>query len=240
MGQAQAQFFRWPAYGGTDQAHSFIENVSCPANGIARLNATSNAPLGTRQHRHNDIATSSLVASPSPSTPSIPSLNPYIPPLYYAGAPFAPNFHPLGTPNASQTGTQLPHGLADQPWANPGFYTYPPQFEGVDGRLAPPNVWFPSTPCFPQPSPFFQQTLAPDPGFPFDSGPPSRLPTQKRNPKAKPKTNSRHIKPDPDEPIESIEMGVIRKKTATRVGEGGVKYHCDVCSVDVTSTVRKR
>lgn len=32
-------------------------------------------------------------------------------------------------------------------------------------------------------------------------------------------------------------MGVIRKKTATRVGEGGVKYHCDVCSVDVTSTV---
>lgn len=35
-------------------------------------------------------------------------------------------------------------------------------------------------------------------------------------------------------------MGVIRKKTATRVGEGGVKYHCDVCSVDVTSTVRIR
>ncbi|KAG7149115.1 Transcriptional adapter 2 like protein [Verticillium longisporum] len=35
-------------------------------------------------------------------------------------------------------------------------------------------------------------------------------------------------------------MGVIRKKTATRGGEGGVKYHCDVCSVDITSTVRIR
>ncbi|KAK2791403.1 Transcriptional adapter ada2 [Onygenales sp. PD_10] len=33
-------------------------------------------------------------------------------------------------------------------------------------------------------------------------------------------------------------MGVIRKKTATRGTEGGTKYHCDVCSVDVTSTVR--
>lgn len=32
-------------------------------------------------------------------------------------------------------------------------------------------------------------------------------------------------------------MGVIRKKTATRGTEGGTKYHCDVCSVDVTSTV---
>lgn len=33
-------------------------------------------------------------------------------------------------------------------------------------------------------------------------------------------------------------MGVIRKKTATRGGEGGVKYVCDVCSADITSTVR--
>ncbi|KAK2746642.1 Transcriptional adapter ada2 [Myotisia sp. PD_48] len=33
-------------------------------------------------------------------------------------------------------------------------------------------------------------------------------------------------------------MGVIRKKTATRGTDGGTKYHCDVCSVDVTSTVR--
>ncbi|KAL5043856.1 hypothetical protein BDW71DRAFT_187157 [Aspergillus fruticulosus] len=33
-------------------------------------------------------------------------------------------------------------------------------------------------------------------------------------------------------------MGVIRKKTATRGTEAGTKYHCDVCSVDVTSTVR--
>lgn len=32
-------------------------------------------------------------------------------------------------------------------------------------------------------------------------------------------------------------MGVIRKKTATRGGEGGVKYVCDVCSADITSTV---
>ncbi|PHH68267.1 hypothetical protein CDD82_687 [Ophiocordyceps australis] len=35
-------------------------------------------------------------------------------------------------------------------------------------------------------------------------------------------------------------MGVIRKKTATRGGEGGVKYVCDVCSSDITSTVRIR
>ncbi|KAK3939045.1 putative transcriptional adapter ADA2 [Diplogelasinospora grovesii] len=35
-------------------------------------------------------------------------------------------------------------------------------------------------------------------------------------------------------------MGVIRKKTATRGGEGGVKYVCDVCSADITSTVRIR
>ncbi|KAL1957319.1 hypothetical protein VTO42DRAFT_6108 [Malbranchea cinnamomea] len=33
-------------------------------------------------------------------------------------------------------------------------------------------------------------------------------------------------------------MGVIRKKSAGRGTEGGTKYHCDVCSVDVTSTVR--
>ncbi|KAH7031673.1 transcriptional adaptor-like protein [Microdochium trichocladiopsis] len=35
-------------------------------------------------------------------------------------------------------------------------------------------------------------------------------------------------------------MGVIRKKAATRGGEGGVKYVCDVCSADITSTVRIR
>lgn len=33
-------------------------------------------------------------------------------------------------------------------------------------------------------------------------------------------------------------MGVIRKKTASRGTEAGTKVHCDVCSVDVTSTVR--
>lgn len=35
-------------------------------------------------------------------------------------------------------------------------------------------------------------------------------------------------------------MGVIRKKTVTRGGEGGVKFVCDVCSSDITSTVRIR
>lgn len=43
---------------------------------------------------------------------------------------------------------------------------------------------------------------------------------------------------DPGEEAEEVEtMGVIRKKTATRGGEGGVKYVCDVCSADITSTV---
>ena len=32
-------------------------------------------------------------------------------------------------------------------------------------------------------------------------------------------------------------MGVIRKKTVTRGTEGGLKYICDVCSGDITSTV---
>jgi len=32
-------------------------------------------------------------------------------------------------------------------------------------------------------------------------------------------------------------MGVIRKKTAARGAEGGVKYVCDFCSADITSTV---
>lgn len=35
-------------------------------------------------------------------------------------------------------------------------------------------------------------------------------------------------------------MGVIRKKTGTRGGEGGVKIVCDVCATDITSTVRIR
>ncbi|KAI9851086.1 MAG: Transcriptional adapter ada2 [Thelocarpon superellum] len=35
-------------------------------------------------------------------------------------------------------------------------------------------------------------------------------------------------------------MGVIKKKTATRGTEGGVKYVCDGCSADITSTVRIR
>jgi hypothetical protein len=32
-------------------------------------------------------------------------------------------------------------------------------------------------------------------------------------------------------------MGLIKKKTASRGTEGGVKYVCDVCSSDITSTV---
>lgn len=35
-------------------------------------------------------------------------------------------------------------------------------------------------------------------------------------------------------------MGLIKKKTASRGTEGGVKYVCDVCSADITSTVRIR
>lgn len=34
-------------------------------------------------------------------------------------------------------------------------------------------------------------------------------------------------------------MGVIKKKTGTRGTEGGIKYVCDVCSSDITSTVRR-
>ena len=33
-------------------------------------------------------------------------------------------------------------------------------------------------------------------------------------------------------------MGVIRKNAASRGTDGGTKYHCDVCSIDITSTVR--
>lgn len=33
-------------------------------------------------------------------------------------------------------------------------------------------------------------------------------------------------------------MGVIRKKTISRGTEGGLKYICDVCSGDITATVR--
>ncbi|KAF2801389.1 transcriptional adaptor 2 [Mytilinidion resinicola] len=35
-------------------------------------------------------------------------------------------------------------------------------------------------------------------------------------------------------------MGLIKKKTASRGTEGGVKYVCDVCSADITATVRIR
>jgi transcriptional adapter 2-alpha len=33
-------------------------------------------------------------------------------------------------------------------------------------------------------------------------------------------------------------MGVIRKNAASRGSDGGTKYHCDVCSIDITATVR--
>lgn len=32
-------------------------------------------------------------------------------------------------------------------------------------------------------------------------------------------------------------MGLIKKKTAVRTTEGGIKYICDVCAADITSTV---
>jgi len=32
-------------------------------------------------------------------------------------------------------------------------------------------------------------------------------------------------------------MGLIKKKTAVRATEGGIKYICDICSVDITATV---
>ena len=35
----------------------------------------------------------------------------------------------------------------------------------------------------------------------------------------------------------SYKMGMIKKKTAVRGTEGGVKYVCDSCSADITSTV---
>ncbi|PNS20364.1 Transcriptional adapter 2 [Sphaceloma murrayae] len=35
-------------------------------------------------------------------------------------------------------------------------------------------------------------------------------------------------------------MGLIKKKTAVRTTEGGIKYICDICSADITATVRIR
>jgi hypothetical protein len=35
-------------------------------------------------------------------------------------------------------------------------------------------------------------------------------------------------------------MGLIKKKTAIRGTEGGIKYVCDVCSSDITATVSLR
>lgn len=32
-------------------------------------------------------------------------------------------------------------------------------------------------------------------------------------------------------------MGLIKKKTAVRTTEGGIKYICDICSSDITATV---
>jgi len=34
-------------------------------------------------------------------------------------------------------------------------------------------------------------------------------------------------------------MGLIKKKTAVRTTEGGIKYICDICSADITATVRR-
>ncbi|KAL6246562.1 Transcriptional adapter ada2 [Rhinocladiella similis] len=52
---------------------------------------------------------------------------------------------------------------------------------------------------------------------------------------------AQYLSPDSDiEEDARIErsMGVIRKNAALRGGDGGTKYHCDVCSIDITSTVR--
>ena len=81
---------------------------------------------------------------------------------------------------------------------------------------------------------------------------PARIPTR---PRRKPKKPKRKELPEgripdnesTDEGGENLSltdfvqneraMGVIRKKSAARGSEGGVKYICDVCSADITSTV---
>lgn len=74
-------------------------------------------------------------------------------------------------------------------------------------------------------------------------------PPKRSDPPADPACEDATIPPDyaqylsPDSEAEEdarIErsMGVIRKNAASRGGDGGTKYHCDVCSIDITSTVR--
>ncbi|KAL8838230.1 MAG: hypothetical protein Q9170_002220 [Blastenia crenularia] len=45
---------------------------------------------------------------------------------------------------------------------------------------------------------------------------------------------------DRDSSEESSDMGVIKRKNIVKGNEGGLKYICDVCSADVTNTVRVR
>ncbi|PWI71413.1 hypothetical protein PCL_11507 [Purpureocillium lilacinum] len=67
-----------------------------------------------------------------------------------------------------------------------------------------------------------------------------RIALSGRGPPCSPRDRGRVPAPTSPTPRRRREMGVIRKKTVTRGGEGGVKYVCDVCSSDITSTVRIR
>ena len=55
-------------------------------------------------------------------------------------------------------------------------------------------------------------------------------------PSAHEDNQSTNLEAEEDARIERS-MGVIRKNAASRGTEGGTKYHCDVCSIDITSTV---
>jgi transcriptional adapter 2-alpha len=70
---------------------------------------------------------------------------------------------------------------------------------------------------------------------------PSRRPASSSNCDSDDTQDNGHSATDSDaEEDARIErsMGVIRKNAASRGGDGGTKYHCDVCSIDITSTVR--
>ncbi|KAL8709308.1 MAG: hypothetical protein Q9220_005901 [cf. Caloplaca sp. 1 TL-2023] len=67
------------------------------------------------------------------------------------------------------------------------------------------------------------------------------------NPGSKRKRSSLIVSPtaghgerESSEASSSSEMGVIKRKNIVKGNEGGLKYICDVCSADITSTVRMR
>lgn len=229
MVQAQDQL-QPSVYGGTDHAYDFTENVRAPANGVAHVDAMFSAPLASGQHRLDDFATPSLVASPTTPSPSNTLLSASIPLTHRSGPSIDYPFDQRGAPNAPLTGPQLHHGLVHTNRDGLGLYGYTVQPGGLNSCLGASNVWCPPAPCFQQPYFCFQRALAPDPRRFIHQGAAPHRPRSR--------AKRRHNKPTAGHKPEPIDMGVIRKKTATRVGEGGVKYHCDVCSVDVTSTVR--